>query len=85
MKNNVIVYGYTGEYAVYPKIQIYCDDKLIGEVSHRDSFDFRVEDDCVLVFKCSIRKAKIKVYKDKINKISLEFNRFTGSLKAKYI
>ena len=29
--------------------------------------------------------AKIKVYKDKINKISLEFNRFTGSLKAKYI
>lgn len=85
MENNVIIYGYTGWYAAKPKIQVYCEDELIGEVAYRDTFEFRVEEDCELVFKCSIRKAKIKVYKDKLNKVSLEFNRLTGNLKASYV
>ena len=84
MENNVIIYGYTAWYAVKPKIEVYKDDELIGEVSYQDTFEFNVEEDCVLKFKCSVRKAEIKEYKDKINKISLEFNRFTGQLKAKY-
>lgn len=85
MDNNVIVYGYTGWYVAKPKVEIYRGDELVGEVSYRDTFEFRIEEDCELVFKCSIRKAKIKVYKDKTNKISLEFNRLTGSLKASYV
>lgn len=85
MENNVIIYGYTGWYAVKPKIQIYVGDGLIGEVAYRDTFEFRVKEDCELEFKCNMRKTKIKVYKDKLNKISLEFNRFTGFLKASYV
>ncbi len=85
MENNVIIYGYTDWYAIKPKVKVYCNDELIGEVSYRDTFEFRVEEDCELVFKCSIRTAKIKVYQDKLNKISLEFNRVTGKLNASYV
>jgi len=85
MKNNVIIHGYTAWYAVQPKIEVYIGDDLIGEVAYKDTFEFNVDEDCIIKFKCSVRKAEIKVYKDKLNKISLEFNRFTGSLKAKYI
>lgn len=84
MKNNVIVHGYTGWYAVKPKIEIYIKGELIGQVSYRDTFEFSIEEDCEVEFKCSIRKTKIKVYKDKKNIISLEFNRFWGTLNANY-
>ena len=43
MENNVIIYGYTAWYAVKPKIEVYKDDELIGEVSYQDTFEFNVE------------------------------------------
>ena len=84
MKNNVIIHGYTGWYAAKPKIDIYIKGELIGQVSYQDTFEFNVEEDTEILFKCSVRKTKIKVYKDKKNIISLEFNRFCGTLNAKY-
>ena len=84
MKNNVVVHGYTGWYAAKPKIEIYINNDLIGQVSYRDTFEFNIEEDCEIVFKCSIRKTKIKVYKDRHNDISLEFNRLWGTLNACY-
>lgn len=84
MENNVVVYGYTGWYAAKPKIDIYIKGELIGQVSYQDKFEFRIEEDCEIEFKCSVRKTKIKVYKDKKNTISLEFNRLWGTLNAKY-
>lgn len=84
-ENNVIIHGYTDWYLVKPKIKIYKDDEFIGEVCYRDTFKFGIDEDCVITFKCSIRTAEIKVYKDQLNEISLEFNRMTGVLKATYM
>ncbi len=84
MKNNVIIHGYTAWYAVKPKIEIYVNGEMIGQVAYQDTFEFNVEEDSIVEFKCSIRKTKIKVYKDKKNEISLEFNRLLGTLNAKY-
>lgn len=84
MDCNLIVYGYTEWYLVKPKIKIYFNDEYLGEVIYKDSFEYQIESDGILTLKCSVRKTQIKVYKDKINKIQVQFDRFTGQLVAAY-
>lgn len=79
---NVKVYGYTGWYAIKFKVKIFFEGKEIGEVGYKDVFETKIEKDGELEFRCTVRKAKVYVYKNKNNVIQLEFDRFTGKLVA---
>ena len=82
--NNVKVYGYTDWYFVKPKVKIYKGEVFIGEVLYRDIFEFEIEEDCIITFKCGIRRTEVKVYNNKDNEIQLEFDRITGQLIASF-
>lgn len=84
MKNNVIVYGYSGWFAVKSKVKISFNGEQIGCVSYNDSLEYNITEDGILEFICNMRKNKINVYKDRLNIIRVEFNRVTGSLLLNY-
>lgn len=79
---NLKIYGYTGWYAMKPKVKIYFNDDEIGQVGYNETFEGKVEEDGELLFKCNFRKATAKVYRNRVNVIHLEFDRFSGKLVA---
>lgn len=81
----VIVYGYTQNFAVNMKIQIYVNGNMVGEVSKGDKCEFDISENTNIEFKCSFRKSSIMAYKDQTNEIQLSFNRLTGSIEPKLV
>lgn len=81
----VIVYGYSQVFAVNMKVKVYANGILKGEVSKDDKLEFNIDSDTNIEFKCSFRKANIKVYNDRVNEIKISFDRLTGSIKPKMI
>lgn len=78
MKENVII-----EFNIDYEVSIYADNELIGKSGYKDTFKYLVEKDCLLTFKKGAKKAIIKVFKDKENKIEVGYSP-TGQLKASY-
>ncbi len=81
----VIVYGYTQNFAVDVKIEVYANGKLIGEVSKNDKLEFDIETDTNVEFKASFRKASIMTYKDRTNEIKITWNRLTGAIQPQVV
>lgn len=79
---NLKVYGYTGWYAMKPKVKILFEGDEIGQVGYNETFEDKIEEDGELEFKCNFRKATVKVYRNRINVIHIEFDRFSGKLVA---
>jgi len=87
-KNNVIIHNYKNQgYVVCPKVKVFKENVLIGELEVDKTYKFCILEDCTLDFKCSIRKARVEISKNVINEINLEFDSFSGKLKPtiKYI
>ena len=81
----VIIYGYTQNFAVDVKIQVYANGKLMGEVSKNDKLEFDIETDTNIEFKASFRKASIMAYKDRTNEIKIVWNRLTGAIQPQVV
>jgi len=81
-KGKVIIHGYEEAYAVNPDVQVYDGDNLITKLSKGETYEYFLDKDTTLTFKCSIRKAKQEVKKNAITEIRLMFDRFSGKLKT---
>lgn len=79
MKDNVFV-----SFNIDYEVNIYVDGNLIGVSGYRDTFSFPIEKDSLITFKKGAKKAIIKAFKDKENKIEVGYST-TGQLKAFYI
>lgn len=78
----VTIHGYEEHFAVNPKVKIFRSGVQIGEVGHHESFELKVEADCILEFTCSFRSAKASVRKGIDTHVLLAFDRFSGGLRA---
>ena len=78
MQENVII-----KFNLDYEVSIYADNNLLGKSGYQDTFKCLVENDALLTFKKGTKKAMIKVFKDKENKIAVGYST-TGQLKASY-
>ena len=78
MKENVYI-----EFNIDYEVNIYADNNLIGKSGYHDVYAFSIDKDCLLTFKNGSKKAMIKAFKNKKNKIEVCYST-TGQLKANY-
>ncbi len=78
----VIIHGYTEMFAVNPTVKVYKNNQYIAEIPRGETIELPIEEDTTFTFKCSIRKAEVRVAGNTTTEIMLSFNRGTGVLKA---
>jgi len=79
MKNNLII-----DFDLDYDVKISLNNNLIGTSGYKDTFSYTIEEDGLLTFKHKTQKASIRVYKDKPNKIKVQYST-TGQLKATFL
>ena len=80
VESKVIVQGYTQQFLFAPKVKVFWNDKLVGEVARGQQFAFDIDFDGVVTCKCNMRSATMPVQKDKINKIKISWDRISGKM-----
>lgn len=79
-ESKVLVYGYTESYLINPKVKIFVNDNEIGSVAKGQVYEFKINEDTEITFKCSMRKASIMAKAGQITKVKISWNRITGQL-----
>ena len=79
-ESKVMIYGYTESYLFNPPVNIFIGGQFIGSVAKGNLFEIPIAYDTVILFKCSMRSAKITVPAGRVTKIKLSWNRITGQL-----
>lgn len=65
------------------KVKVYFNDELIDQVGFKDTSYYLIEEDSTITFKAGMKRATIRAYKDRNNKIEVGYST-TGQLKAEY-
>jgi hypothetical protein len=76
----VIVYGYTQQFAINPKVQVFWNGAPVGSVKKGDSISFDIAEDGEVSFKSSIRRASLQVEAGRVTNIKISWDRITGKL-----
>ena len=76
----VTIIGYKERYIYNPKIKIYEQDTLLGEVKSNGIITINVSQPCLLTFKCNLGNTQCRVTENTI--VILSTNRITGGMKA---
>ena len=88
IESKVIVYGYTQQFLVNPKVSIFLNNVKVGEVGKGGAVEIPLNATSVnfyhLAFKCT-RSAEAVVPHGKLTKIKLSWNRITGALDANIV
>ena len=79
----VVIFGYTGWFLVYPKMQIYFNGEYIGDLSHKaKTKEIPIDKPTTVEIKCSFRSTSVRVFPGRHNEIYTEFDRATGQILA---
>ncbi len=78
--SKVTIYGYTENFAINPKADVYMNGNLVGSVSRNDKIELDITDTCELKIKCSLRSTTCTVRPGDC--VLLSFDRVTGALSA---
>jgi hypothetical protein len=73
-ESKVVVYGYTQQFAISPKVQVFWNGALVGSVRKGDSISFDITEDGEVSFKSSIQRASLHVQAGRVTNI-----RFRGT------
>ena len=79
-ESKVVVYGYTQQFAINPKVQIFWNGSPVGAVKKGESFTFEVTQDGEVSFKSSVRKAAVRVQAGRVTNIKISWDRITGKM-----
>lgn len=79
-ESKVVVYGYTQQFAINPKVRVYWTGRPVGSVKKGDSISFDIDADGEVSFKSSIRSASVRVEAGRVTNIKLSWDRITGKL-----
>ena len=79
-ESKVMIYGYTENYMLNPKVKILLNGDEIGSVAKGQLFEYDITSDCEITFKCNLRKASMAIKPGRVTKIKLSWNRLTGQL-----
>ncbi len=76
----ITIHGYPQWFVISPDVKIYINGQMIGSVARKRTLPINITAPCQIVFKCSMRSARINVMPSIDTDIYLAFNRITGSL-----
>ncbi len=80
VESKVVVYGYTQQFAINPKVQVFWNGSLVGSVKKGESLTIDVDADGEVSFKSSMRKASLQVKAGRVTNIKLSWDRVTGKM-----
>jgi predicted RNA-binding Zn-ribbon protein involved in translation (DUF1610 family) len=79
-ESKVIVYGYTQQFLINPKVQVFWNGALVGSVKKGDSLPFDIDADGEISFSSSVRQASLRVQAGRVTNIKISWDRITGKL-----
>lgn len=79
-ESKVVIYGYTQQFAINPKVQVFWNGVLRGEVRKGERLEFPIGSDGEMLFKSSLRSASLKIPAGRVTNIKLSWDRITGKL-----
>lgn len=80
-ESKVVVYGYTQQFAISPKIDVFWNGDQVGSVKRGDSLAFDITEDGEVSFRGSrIRRASLHVQAGRVTNIKISWNRLTGKM-----
>jgi len=79
-ESKVVVYGYTQQFAINPKVQIFWNGEAMGSVKKGDRLAFEITEDGELMFKSSMRKASLAVQAGQVTNVKISWDRITGKM-----
>lgn len=80
VESKVCVYGYTQQFLINPKVEVFWEGKSMGKVAKGEMLEFDIQNDGVVEFKCKPRGAQSEVKAGRINRIKLSWDRITGKM-----
>ena len=80
LQSKVVVYGYTQQFAVNPKVKVFWNGSLVGSVRKGERLSFDIDADGEVSFKSSIRSASLRVQVGRVTKIKISWDRITGKM-----
>jgi hypothetical protein len=69
--SKVVVYGYTQQFAVNPKVQVFWNGASVGTVKKGDCISFDIDADGEVSFRSSMRKASLRVHVGRVTNIAI--------------
>jgi|SRR5581483_4003006 len=84
-ESKVIVYGYTQQFLVNPKVQVFWNGAPVGSVKKGDRLAIDVDADGEISFRCNMRKASLRVPAGQLTNIKLSWDRITGKLIPQFV
>jgi len=80
--SKVVVYGYTQQFLVNPKVEVFWNEESQGKVSKGEMLEFDIDTDGEVLFKVKGKKKRYgsRVSAGKINKIKISWDRITGKM-----
>ena len=79
-ESKVVVYGYTQQFLVSPKVAVFWNGAPIGSVKRGDLLSYDVAADGEISFKCNMRKASLKVPAGRVTNIKISWDRISGKM-----
>lgn len=76
----MVVYGYTQQFAVNPKVQVFWNGTLVGSVKKGEFISIDVEADGEVSFKSSFRRASLRIQAGRVTNIKISWDRITGKM-----
>lgn len=83
--SKVVVYGYTQQFAMNPKVSVFLDGEQVGQVGQGERLEIDLTEDAEVSFKCNMRKAKVRVPSGELTNVKLSWNRITGKMVAQVV
>jgi hypothetical protein len=80
VESKVVVYGYTQQFAINPKVQVFWNGSPVGTVKKGESLEIDIEQDGEISFKSSIRKASLRVQAGRVTNVKISWDRITGKM-----
>lgn len=79
-ESKVVVYGYTQQFAINPKVHVFWNGAPVGAVKKGDVLAFDIGEDGEVSFKSSIRRASLQVRAGCVTNIKISWDRLSGKL-----
>jgi zinc-ribbon domain len=79
-ESKVVVYGYTQQFLINPKVQVFWNGSFVGSVKKGGRLSIDVDSDGEISFQSSIRKASLRVQAGRVTNIKISWDRITGKM-----
>ena len=79
-ESKVVVCGYTQQFAINPKVQVFWNGSPVGWVKKGDRISIDIDADGEISLKSSVRKAALRVQAGRVTNIKISWDRITGKM-----